>query len=102
MLKADNIISYKIGYMSLNLRQFEKDSESRVKDKITMGDKGDSDHLGDGQKGGLNMDDGSFGDTDGANFGVGLASRDNRASKGELLKITRKNRSQAKAGTRQS
>ncbi len=44
------------------------------------------------------MDDGSLvGDTDGTNFGVGLASKDSRTSKNDLLKATKKNRSKATA-----
>ena len=70
-----------------------------------MSDKNDGEQLGDGQKGGLGLDDVSYGETDGSNFSVGLASRDNRASKGELLKVTRRNRSNAGSkptGARQS
>ncbi len=42
------------------------------------------------------MDDVSLvGDNDGQNFGVGLGSKDMRASKTDLLKVTKKNRSKA-------
>jgi hypothetical protein len=42
------------------------------------------------------MDDGSLvGETDGSNFGVGLANKDSRSSKSDLLKATKKNRSKA-------
>lgn len=35
------------------------------------------------------------GDTDGANFGIGLASKDSRTSKADLLKATKNNRGKA-------
>jgi hypothetical protein len=42
------------------------------------------------------LDDGSLvGDTDGANFGIGLASKELRTGKIDLLKATKKNRSRA-------
>jgi hypothetical protein len=42
---------------------------------------------------GLNINEDVVGDLDGSSFGVGLAGKDSKASKSDLLKITNKKRS---------
>lgn len=52
-------------------------------------------------KAGLAIADDSLyaGDLDGQGFGIGQASKDARASKNDLLKVTKKNRSKAAGKT---
>jgi hypothetical protein len=78
----------------------EKDVEQRLRDKYALIDKNDVDQLAEAQKNGLTLnDEGLMGDTDGQGFGVGIAPKDSRVGKNELLKITKKNRSKAGAKT---
>ena len=80
----------------------EKDVEARLREKYALIDKNDVEQLAEAQKAGLTLTDDILlmGDTDGQSFGVGLAPKDARVNKNELLKITKKNRS--KAGTKTS
>lgn len=82
-------------------RLVEKDVESRLKEKYAFIDKNDVDQLAEAQKAGFSIADESLlvGETDGQNFGVGLAAKDSRVSKNDLLKISKKNRSKAAAKT---
>jgi hypothetical protein len=81
----------------------EKDVEARLREKYALIDKNDVEQLAEAQKAGLSLagdENMLLGDSDGQNFGVGLAPKDVRAKKDDLLKITRRNRS--KAGTKTS
>lgn len=71
----------------------EKDVESRLREKFALIDKGDPDQIAEAQKAGLNINDDVVGDLDGTGFGIGLAGKDSKASKGDLLKATNKKRS---------
>lgn len=72
----------------------EKDVESRLREKFALIDKNDMEQLAEAQKAGLSIADDSslVGESDGQGFGIGLASKDSRASKADLLKVTKKNR----------
>lgn len=76
-------------------RQTEKDVEARLRERFALIDRSDVDQINEAQKAGL-MDEVSLvGDTDGANFGIGTASKELRGSKADLLKATKKNRGKA-------
>ncbi len=74
----------------------ERDVETKLRERFALIDRNDVEQLAEAQKAGLNIDDSLYvGDTDGNGFGVGLASKDSRANKQDLLKVTKKNRSKA-------
>ena len=72
----------------------EKDVEGRLREKYALIDKNDVDQIAEAQKAGYNVADDSslVGESDGQGFGLGYASKDSRANKNDLLKITKKNR----------
>ena len=78
----------------------ERDVEGRLRERYTMIDKNDAEQIAEAQKAGLPIaDDGSLvGETDGQGFGIGLAPKDLRASKADLLKATKANRGVKGAG----
>ena len=71
----------------------DKDIESRLREKYALIDKSDPDQIAEAQKAGLNINEDLLGDLDGTNFGIGLAGKDSKASKADLLKVTNKKRS---------
>ena len=73
----------------------EKDVEARLKEKYALIDKNDAKQMAEAQKAGLanSNDDATVGDTDGQSFGIGLAPRDSRASRADLVNVTKRNRS---------
>lgn len=75
----------------------EKDVEAKLREKFALIDKSDVEQLAEAQKAGLTIaDDSSYaGESDGQSFGVGIASKDARMSKNELLKVTKGKRSKA-------
>lgn len=73
-------------------RQTEKDVEIRLRDKFALIDKNDVDQINEAKNSGLIDELSLVGDSDGQNFGVGLASKELRSSKADLLKATKKSR----------
>lgn len=83
-------------------RQMDKDVELRLREKYALIDKSDPDQIAEAQKAGLNINEDVVGDLDGSSFGVGLAGKDSKASKSDLLKITNKKRSKVVLSKAQS
>jgi hypothetical protein len=80
----------------------EKEVESRLREKYALIDRSDAEQLNEVAQKGLGLDENSLllvGETDGQGFGVAAAAgKDARASKADLLRVTKKNRSKAAAG----
>lgn len=72
----------------------EKDVEAKFRERYTVIDRMDAEQIAEAQKAGIPInDDGTLmGDTDGSGFGIGMASKDMRASKDNLLKSTKMKR----------
>jgi kinesin family member 6/9 len=87
-------------------KQIDKDVEAKLREKFALIDKSDADQIAEAQKAGLTIDDNLLvGDTDGQNFGIGVANKDSRASKSDLSKVSKKTRakhSDAKSSTKTS